>query len=230
LESYLRRGLSLEAIGQLIGRHPTTVRYGVKKLGLSPVHRDRHAPRGGIERETLAALVERQLSTREIAERLGLSQSTVRHWLRKHGLRTFRARAGNSVNGHRFLPNYGHRFSPPAAIFSARCWPSVFPSRWGARPSSRSRARGGAAVAAARTVSRGVRPARLTLMEVCWSTREAPDARGWAGFVSAGGRRVWRVRDARSDSYRRVGFAGPGFVLRVRRLRIERGRGGAAHS
>ena len=27
------------------------------------------------------------------------------------------------VNGHRFLPKYGHRFSPPAAIFSPHWWP-----------------------------------------------------------------------------------------------------------
>jgi transposase len=96
LEAYLRRGLSLEAIAALTGRHPSTVGYWVKKHGLSPVHRDRHAPKGGVERETLVALVEKGLSTREIAERLALSQSTVRHWLRKYGLRTFRARAGNS--------------------------------------------------------------------------------------------------------------------------------------
>jgi excisionase family DNA binding protein len=96
LEAYLRQGLSLEAIGELTGRHPTTVGYWVKKHGLSAVHRDRHAPKGGIDRESLAALVEQELSTREMAERLALSQSTVRHWLRKHGLRTVRAR----VNSH----------------------------------------------------------------------------------------------------------------------------------
>jgi DNA-binding transcriptional ArsR family regulator len=82
LESCLRRGLSLESIGQL--------------AGLAAVHRDRHAPRGGIERETLEALVDEGLSTREIAERLGLSQSTVRHWLRRHDLRTHRARRENT--------------------------------------------------------------------------------------------------------------------------------------
>jgi len=27
------------------------------------------------------------------------------------------------VNGHLFLPKYGHRFSPPAAIFSPHWWP-----------------------------------------------------------------------------------------------------------
>ena len=37
-------------------------------------------------------LVEAGMTTREIAERLGFSQSTVRHWLRRYGLRTHRAR------------------------------------------------------------------------------------------------------------------------------------------
>jgi excisionase family DNA binding protein len=96
LESYLRRGLSLEAIGRFTGRHPSTVGYWIRKHGLAAVHRDRHAPRGGIERDTLATLVAGGLSTREIAERIGLSQSTVRHWLRKHELRTLRARRESS--------------------------------------------------------------------------------------------------------------------------------------
>jgi excisionase family DNA binding protein len=96
LEEYLREGLSLERIAALTGRHPSTVGYWMKQHGLSAVHRDRHAPKGGIDRDTLAALVAEGLSTREIGERLGLSQSTVRHWLRKHNLRTYRARRENS--------------------------------------------------------------------------------------------------------------------------------------
>jgi len=31
------------------------------------------------------------------------------------------------VNGHRFLPKYGHRFSPPAAIVSPHWWPCFSP-------------------------------------------------------------------------------------------------------
>jgi DNA-binding transcriptional ArsR family regulator len=100
LEAYLREGLSLERIGELTGRHPSTVGYWVKQHGLSAVHRDRHAAKGGIDRETLAALVDAGLTTREVAERLGFSQSTVRHWLRRHGLRTHRARRPHS-NGTR---------------------------------------------------------------------------------------------------------------------------------
>jgi excisionase family DNA binding protein len=92
LEEYLRQGLSLEKIGELTKRHPSTVGYWVKQHGLAAVHRDRHAPRGGIDHDTLASLVDAGLTTREIAERLGFSQSTVRHWLRRHDLRTLRAR------------------------------------------------------------------------------------------------------------------------------------------
>jgi DNA-binding transcriptional ArsR family regulator len=88
--------LSLERIAAITGRHPSTVGHWVKRHGLSAVHRDRHAPKGGISREALAALVDDGLSTREIADRLGLSQGTVRHWLRKYDLRTHRARHDNS--------------------------------------------------------------------------------------------------------------------------------------
>jgi hypothetical protein len=38
------------------------------------------------------------------------------------------ARYGSVVNGHRFLPSGGHRFSPLADMFSPRWWPSVLPS------------------------------------------------------------------------------------------------------
>jgi transposase/DNA-directed RNA polymerase subunit RPC12/RpoP len=92
LEAYLRRGLSLDAISKLTGRHSTTVGYWVKRHGLSAVHSDRHAPKGGVDGATLTGLVEEGLSTRQMAERLALSQSTVRHWLRRYGLRTRRAR------------------------------------------------------------------------------------------------------------------------------------------
>jgi len=92
LEALLRRGLSLEAIGELSARHPSTVAYWVKRHGLAAVSRDRHAPRGGVDRETLEALVGEGLTTREIGSRLSLSQSTVRYWLRRHGLKTQRTR------------------------------------------------------------------------------------------------------------------------------------------
>src|SRR5205085_10371861 len=49
----------------------------------------------------------------------------------------FRSLGAPPVNGHRFLPSGGHRFSPLADTFSPRWWPSDLPSAL----SSRSRAR-----------------------------------------------------------------------------------------
>jgi transposase-like protein len=49
-------------------------------------------PRGGIEREHLDRLVAEGLSIRAIAGRLGVSYTTVRHWLAKYGIQTPRAR------------------------------------------------------------------------------------------------------------------------------------------
>jgi transposase-like protein len=53
---------------------------------------NRNAPRGGIEREQLRALVEAGVSIRGIAADLGVSYTTVRYWMAKHGITTPRAR------------------------------------------------------------------------------------------------------------------------------------------
>ncbi len=91
LQSRLEEGLSLEQIGRLVGKHPSTVAYWVRKHGLRSGFAGRHAPRGGIAREVLAALVVEGRSSRGIAVELGVSQATVRHWLAKHGLKTRRS-------------------------------------------------------------------------------------------------------------------------------------------
>ncbi len=88
LERFLADGLSLAEIGRRVGRHEATVAYWLKKHGLRPANRRKHAARGGIEREHLAALVQEGLSIAQIAERVDRSKATVRHWLRRHGLRT----------------------------------------------------------------------------------------------------------------------------------------------
>ena len=90
LERWLQEGLSLDEIGRRVGRHPSTVSYWLEKYGLSPAHQARHAPRGGIPRHALATLVEQHLTVREIAQEVGRSTATVRHWLRRYGLRTTR--------------------------------------------------------------------------------------------------------------------------------------------
>jgi transposase len=92
LERYLADGLSLPQIASRVGRHSSTVGYWVTKLGLVANGRARYAPKGGIERRVLAGLVRDGLTLREMSEELEVSVSTVRHWLRRHGLETIRAR------------------------------------------------------------------------------------------------------------------------------------------
>jgi transposase len=91
LEGFLEKGLSLEQIGALVGRNPSTVSYWLRKHGLEPVHKRRHAARGGIERATLESLVEAGASSREMATQLGVSLGTVRHWLSRYRLQTQRS-------------------------------------------------------------------------------------------------------------------------------------------
>jgi DNA-binding transcriptional ArsR family regulator len=88
LKGYLDRGLSFEAIGAIVGLHASTVGYWAKKHGFESTYRARNAARGGLPGDVLRALVDEGLSTREIARVLDRSQTTVRHWLRVHGLVT----------------------------------------------------------------------------------------------------------------------------------------------
>ena len=98
LESLLAEGLSLAEIGRRVGRHEATVGYWVRKHGLVPVGRGRHASRGGIDRDRLDALVGAGMSIAQIAERTARSKSTVRHWLMRYGMRTHGA-AGRRKGG-----------------------------------------------------------------------------------------------------------------------------------
>lgn len=91
LEALLEDGRSLEQIGGLAGKHPSTVGYWIKRHGLRAMHSAKYAPKGGIERESLEALVSQGLSTRAIAARLGRSVTTVRYWLVRHELTTRRS-------------------------------------------------------------------------------------------------------------------------------------------
>jgi transposase len=88
LEHLLGQGLSLAEIGRRFDRHEATVSYWVKKYGLEAANREKHASRGGIPRHQLVDLVETGMSIAQIAERLGCSKPTVRHWLRRYELRT----------------------------------------------------------------------------------------------------------------------------------------------
>lgn len=91
LEGYLAQGFSLERIGRVLGRDASTVSYWLRKFGLRAVHAERAAPKGGIAQEDLERLLARGMSMRQIAQELGLSQATVRHWMKKYGLTSRRS-------------------------------------------------------------------------------------------------------------------------------------------
>ena len=86
LARYLERDLSLGAIGALENLDRSTVGYWVAKHGLEATGRDRHAARGPLTREQLEPLVEQEMTLREMAAVADRSVSTVRYWLKKHGL------------------------------------------------------------------------------------------------------------------------------------------------
>jgi transposase-like protein len=92
LEARLAAADSIEAIARDVGKHPSTVSYWVNKHGLRSGHAPKHAARGALTRDQLAVLVEAGMSVRQIAAELDRSATTVRHWLRHHGLTTHPAR------------------------------------------------------------------------------------------------------------------------------------------
>jgi transposase len=88
LEQLLGQGLSLAEIGRRFDLHESTVGCWVEKHGLRAVNRDKHVARGRLAREELEPLVERGATIAEIAEAVGRSKATVRHWLIRYGLKT----------------------------------------------------------------------------------------------------------------------------------------------
>ena len=60
----------------------------MKKYGLTSSCAEKHAAKGGIERETLEELVAAGASITGIAEAVRRSPTADRHWLAKHGLET----------------------------------------------------------------------------------------------------------------------------------------------
>jgi transposase len=104
LEARLAEGRSIESIAKEAGKHPSTVGHWVTKFGLASVHAERHAAKGAPARDLVAALVEEGLSIQQMAERLGLGATTMRHWLRRYGLMTVRAqRSADALRGQRVV-------------------------------------------------------------------------------------------------------------------------------
>jgi transposase len=89
LEGMLAEGLSLATIGREVGRHESTVAYWAERYGLRAVNAEQFAARGGLPQEDLARLVADGLSIAQIAQRVDRSKATVRHWLRRYGLKTW---------------------------------------------------------------------------------------------------------------------------------------------
>jgi transposase len=90
LEQQLAGGRSIESIAREVDRDPSTVAYWVAKHGLVSAHAAKHAARGGIAREQLESLVAHGCTVEQIARELGFGATTVRHWLKRHGLTTAR--------------------------------------------------------------------------------------------------------------------------------------------
>lgn len=94
LERWLGEGRSFEAIAREVGRHPSTVASWARKYGLASPHAQKHAAKGGLREDELRELVALDLTVAEIAETVGRSPTTVRHWLAFYGLRTTDAARG----------------------------------------------------------------------------------------------------------------------------------------
>jgi transposase len=88
LQKFLAQGLSLEEIGRRVRLHESTVAYWVEKHGLQAANRGQHVARGGLAKDELQRLVQSGASIAEIAVAVERSKGTVRHWLRRYGLKT----------------------------------------------------------------------------------------------------------------------------------------------
>jgi transposase len=117
LKGCLAEGLSLEAIGERVERHPSTVSYWLKKYGLSPAGRTRHAPKCNVDQMRLRELVQEGASIRRMAEEFDAGYSTVRYWLDRLGLETDRmvrnqearrARSAGLRKAYLRCPRHGH--------------------------------------------------------------------------------------------------------------------------
>jgi DNA-binding transcriptional ArsR family regulator len=72
-----------------------------------------------MDRDTLQQLVAQRLTTRQIAEATGRAQSTVRYWLRRHGLKTVRARRNDELRG-KYVTRVCHRHGETRFVLEGR--------------------------------------------------------------------------------------------------------------
>lgn len=88
LEDCLAEGMSLEAIGNRVGKHESTVSYWLKKHGLEAAKAAKHAAKGAPSKEEMEGLLAAGLSLREVADRLDRSLATIRHWMKRYELKS----------------------------------------------------------------------------------------------------------------------------------------------
>lgn len=88
LKAMLDEGLSVAAIGRRVGLHESSVAYWMGVYGMSANGAGVHAARGPLDREVLEPLIGEGKTIAEIAAAVDRSKTTVRHWLRRYGLRT----------------------------------------------------------------------------------------------------------------------------------------------
>jgi hypothetical protein len=88
LEQCLADGLSLDEIGTLVDRCPTTVSYHLKKHGLTPVGQRKHRPVGHIDEAELKRMADEGATLRAMADRFRVGTTAIRTRLRRLGLET----------------------------------------------------------------------------------------------------------------------------------------------
>lgn len=98
LEAWLAEGFSLDQIGALVGRHPSTVAYWLKKHGLLANGHDKHSPKGGLDRDELATLVDDGNTLAVISEQFEVSIRTVRYWIDRYELPRPRANRRGDID------------------------------------------------------------------------------------------------------------------------------------
>jgi transposase len=99
LEKCLTAGMSLEAIGERAGKHPSTVSYWLKKHGLKAAGGATHAPKGPIDKHQLVDLIAGDHSLQEIAQRVGRSATATRYWIARYEIKRERCRRRTMPGG-----------------------------------------------------------------------------------------------------------------------------------
>jgi transposase len=101
LEFLLAQGISIQRIAKRFGKDPSTVSYWMKKHGLVSPYRDKHAAKGGLEKDQLEVLLTAGMTIAEIAQEVGRSKATVRHWMHRYELESRNGRGRRSKEARR---------------------------------------------------------------------------------------------------------------------------------